>query len=91
MAGTIALVTMWAGIALIGAQILVSVVAAFRGTSGNSAIQNNSVITDLLKELSTKVPLGVLGLVCVLIAAVMSGGLEASVVFGGDPTPSPTP
>lgn len=99
-AADIAAGAMALGVALILFQlaitgfVYVATAAGLKPGDGEIGTQNASKFWETLQEIGKKLPFAVLGVLLVLIAAVLVGGIDANLVLGGadaSPSPSATP
>ena len=92
---TLALVLIVVGLVLIVVQAILLIVTAVKAKkaeddskSGASTQSIGDILAPLLKALVASVPLGVLGVVLILIGGAIGGFYDPSVWF---PAPTPTP
>lgn len=80
-----------AGLVLIAAQVIVSIVTAVKvkKEKDNPSTEGlGDLLAQVLKGLMTSVPLGVLGFLLILIGAIIGGYLDVSVLFPSSPPAS---
>jgi hypothetical protein len=80
-----------AGLALVLVQIIVSLITALKAKKEKDAPTARGlgdVLSEILKALATAVPLGVLGVILIIVGAAIGGYLSLEALF---PEPSSTP
>jgi hypothetical protein len=81
------------GALLIVTQVVIALYPVFGPKEGGDGTPPSKSaagidLSEILKKLTEKIPLAVAGIVLLVIAAIVAGGIEASVAFG---TPEVTP
>lgn len=73
-----------AGLALIAAQVIVSIVTAIKTKKEKDEPSTRGlgdVLGEILKALATSIPLGVLGFLLVLVGLIIGGNLSIDTLF----------
>lgn len=77
-----------AGLVVIAAQVVVSIITAVRTKKEKESLAVNGlaeglgdVLADVLKALATAIPLGVLGFLLVLIGLILGGDISIDTLF----------